>query len=102
MIKDKVSLSILLVGLPLSATLYGLAYFLDVGTIIFVVLGFIAFLFTVFSAHAIYTWRKFMEEEKHHLSQMNPCEYCGKPIYKDDEKCPYCHKVQTRHDIDEK
>lgn len=94
MIKDKLVRWVLIIGLTLSAAFYLLAFFLESGTVFFIVFGFAIFMITALSAQTLYTWRKFMDDEKAHLASMKSCEHCGKPIYKDDAVCPYCKKPQ--------
>ncbi|MGM0436231.1 MAG: hypothetical protein ACQEQA_04195 [Bacillota bacterium] len=102
MLKDKLVRTILFVGFTVSAVFYLLAFVLSSYTVAFILFGFVAFMITALSAQTLYTWRKFMEEEKSRLASMKPCIHCEKPIYEEDEICPYCHKRQTNETANEK
>lgn len=101
MLKDKLVLWVLIIGLSVSALFYLLAFLLESGRVFFIVFGFAVFMITALSAQTLYTWRKFMDDEKARLESMKSCEHCGKPIYKDDAFCPYCKKPQRHDDADE-
>ena len=101
MLGDKLVRTILFVGFGVSAIFYLLALFLDSFTVVFILFGFVAFMLTALSAQTLYTWRKFMEEEKSRLASMTTCTHCEKPIYEDDQICPYCHKSQTHETKDD-
>ncbi len=101
MFKDTLVRWVLIIGLFVSAVFYLLGVLLETGRVFFIVFGFVVFMVTALSAQTLYTWRKFINEEKAHQASMKPCEQCGKPIYKDDAICPYCNATQKQVEDDE-
>ena len=68
------------------------SFLIPVGTYFIIVGGFSLFMLAMITSQFVFAWHMFKEDEAKRKENMTPCQNCGKPIYKDDTVCPYCHE----------